>query len=120
MFEDGIFEGLGHPLAEFILRARAWPSGRDVLLFKAAGFCSASGGYLISQAYRSSSAGLVATFEYSTIILAVLRGYIFWQELPGLSSSFGIFLIITSGVFVAIRKFQRQVLPASQKLLARG
>lgn len=119
MFGDGRFEGLGHPSAEFILRAWAWPSGRDVLLFVAAGFFSASGGYLISQAYRSSSAGLVAPFEYSTIILAVLWGYIFWQEVPGLSSAFGIFLIIASGVFVAIREFKRQVPPASQKLSAR-
>jgi len=119
MFGDGRFAGLGHPSAEFILRAWAWPSGRDVLLFVAAGFFSASGGYLISQAYRSSSAGLVAPFEYSTIILAVLWGYIFWQEVPGLSSAFGIFLIIASGVFVAIREFKRQVPPASQKLSAR-
>ncbi|MDA8577571.1 DMT family transporter [Rhodobacteraceae bacterium] len=119
MFGDGRFAGLGHPSAEFILRAWAWPSGRDVLLFVAAGFFSASGGYLISQAYRSSSAGLVAPFEYSTIILAVLWGYIFWKEVPGLSSAFGIFLIIASGVFVAIREFKRQVPPASQKLSAR-
>lgn len=119
MFGDGRFAGLGHPSAEFILRAWAWPSGRDVLLFVAAGFFSASGGYLISQAYRSSSAGLVAPFEYSTVILAVLWGYIFWQEVPGLSSAFGIFLIIASGVFVAIREFKRQVPPASQKLSAR-
>ena len=119
MFGDGRFAGLGHPSAEFILRAWAWPSGRDVVLFVAAGFFSASGGYLISQAYRSSSAGLVAPFEYSTIILAVLWGYIFWQEVPGLSSAFGIFLIIASGVFVAIREFKRQVPPASQKLSAR-
>ena len=119
MFGDGRFAGLGHPSAEFILRAWAWPNGRDVLLFVAAGFFSASGGYLISQAYRSSSAGLVAPFEYSTVILAVLWGYIFWQEVPGLSSAFGIFLIIASGVFVAIREFKRQVPPASQKLSAR-
>ena len=119
MFGDGRFAGLGHPSAEFILRAWAWPSGRDVLLLVAAGFFSASGGYLISQAYRSSSAGLVAPFEYSTVILAVLWGYIFWQEVPGLSSAFGIFLIIASGVFVAIREFKRQVPPASQKLSAR-
>ena len=119
MFGDGRFAGLGHPSAEFILRSWAWPSGRDVLLFVAAGFFSASGGYLISQAYRSSSAGLVAPFEYSTVILAVLWGYIFWQEVPGLSSAFGIFLIIASGVFVAIREFKRQVPPASQKLSAR-
>ena len=119
MFGDGRFAGLGHPSAEFILRAWAWPSGRDVLLFVAAGFFSASGGYLISQAYRSSSAGLVAPFEYSTVILAVLWGYIFWQEVPGLGSAFGIFLIIASGVFVAIREFKRQVPPASQKLSAR-
>ena len=119
MFGDGRFAGLGHPSAEFILRAWAWPSGRDVLLFVAAGFFSASGGYLISQAYRSSSAGLVAPFEYSTVILAVLWGYIFWQEVPGLSSAFGIFLIIASGVLGAIREFKRQVPPASQTLSAR-
>ena len=55
------------------------------------GLCSASAGYLISQAYRMTQAGLVAPFEYTTLVLAVLWGYVIWNEFPTALSVIGIF-----------------------------
>jgi len=103
-FGDGWLAGSGHPSLEFIFRAWAWPGLRDFVLFLLAGACSAAGGYLMSQAYRSSTPGLVAPFEYSALILAAFWGFAIWGEVPGYLSFVGILMILSSGVFLAVRE----------------
>jgi drug/metabolite transporter (DMT)-like permease len=103
-FGGGQWAGMGHPSLEFIFRAWSWPGLRDLVLFLLAGACSAAGGYLMSQAYRSSAAGLVAPFEYSALVLAVFWGFALWGEVPGYMSTAGILMILSSGVFVAVRE----------------
>jgi drug/metabolite transporter (DMT)-like permease len=103
-FGSGRWAGMGHPSFEFIFRAWAWPGPRDLVLFALAGACSAAGGYLMSQAYRSSAAGLVAPFEYSALVLAVFWGFTLWGEVPGYLSTAGILMILSSGLFVAVRE----------------
>ena len=110
----GQWSGSGHPSVEFIVRAWAWPTPIDVALLFVAGACSAAGGYLISQAYRSSAAGLVAPFEYSALVLASFWGFAIWGEVPGAWSSIGIMLILGSGVFVALREARLNVAPTAQ------
>lgn len=104
VFGRGQLAGSGNPSLEFLFRAWVWPAPRDWLFFVLAGACSATGSYLISHAYRSSSAGLVAPFEYSALVLAAFWGFAIWGEVPGFSSSIGILLILVSGVFVAVRE----------------
>jgi drug/metabolite transporter (DMT)-like permease len=103
-FGGGQWAGMGHPSLEFIFRAWSWPGLRDLALFVLAGACSAAGGYLMSQAYRNSAAGLVAPFEYSSLVLAVFWGFALWGEVPGFWSTAGILMILASGVFVAVRE----------------
>jgi drug/metabolite transporter (DMT)-like permease len=103
-FGGGQWAGSGHPSLEFIFRAWAWPGPRDFVLFLLAGACSAAGGYLMTQAYRSSSAGLVAPFEYSALVLAAFWGFTLWGEVPGPWSTVGMLMILASGVFVAMRE----------------
>lgn len=104
VFGGGQYAGSGDPSLEFLLRPWAWPSTRDMAFLVGAGACSATGGYLMSQAYRSSAAGLVAPFEYVSLVLAAFWGFTIWGEVPGLWSAIGIVLILASGVFVAVRK----------------
>ena len=112
VFGRGQFAGTGDPSLEFLLRAWAWPGPHELALFVAAGACSATGGYLLSQAYRSSAAGLVAPFEYSALVLALFWGFSIWGEVPGALSMAGIVLILSSGVLVAARAAWPPIRPA--------
>ena len=103
-FGRGQLAGSGHPSLEFIFRSWAWPGARDLGLFLLAGTCSAAGGYLISQAYRNSAAGLVAPVEYSALVLAAFWGFTLWGEVPGFLSTVGILMILSAGVLVAVRE----------------
>jgi drug/metabolite transporter (DMT)-like permease len=104
VFGGGQYAGSGDPSLEFLLRPWVWPSHRDLAVLLAAGACSATGGYLMSQAYRSSAAGLVAPFEYVSLVLAAFWGFAIWGEVPGFLSAIGMVLILASGVFAAARE----------------
>ena len=101
---DGRYSGSGHPVAEFLFRPWTLVEMKDLVIISLSGVTIAFGGYLISQAYRSSAAGLVAPFEYTTLILAVIWGAVIWGETPTLLSSCGMLLILVSGIFIAVHE----------------
>ena len=60
--------------------------GRMVLC----GFISSVGIYCLTQAYRVAPASTVSPFEYAMIGWAVLWGYVFWGDVPGPATLFGV------------------------------
>ena len=119
IFGDGAFSGNSNPAAEFIFRAWILPTWEMFFVILLAGVSSAFGGYFISQAYRYSSASIIAPFEYLTLVLAIFWGYLLWEELPDSMSFTGIFLIIGSGIFVALREHKIELVPTAKRLSAR-
>lgn len=107
VFGRGQFGDTGNASLDFVLRAWSMPGWQDLLMFVIAGVCSATGGYLVAHAYRSSSAGLVAPFEYAALVLAAIWGYLIWGEVPGAVSAMGIALILATGVYAAWRESRR-------------
>ena len=59
---------------------------------------TAIGGFAIGQAYRTSEAALVAPFEYASMPLSVLWGYLVFAELPDPVAFAGIALILAAGL----------------------
>jgi drug/metabolite transporter (DMT)-like permease len=108
---NGRFAGSGNASLEFLFRPWLWPAPRDLAFFLAAGAGSATGGYLMSQAYRNSAAGLVAPFEYTALVLATFWGFAIWGEVPGLLSGAGIVLILASGLLVGVREAWKVLRP---------
>ncbi len=104
---DGRFAGSDDPSMQFLLRAWVWPSGGDMAIMCAVGFFNAFGGYLISQGYRVSEAGLVAPFEYIAIPLSVFWSLFLFNEVPGFWAWVGIALVCGSGLYVALREGRR-------------
>lgn len=119
VFGDGKFNISEDPALQFIFRAWVLPTQEMIFIIFLAGISSALGGYFISQAYRHSSASLVAPFEYSTLPLAVFWGYFIWYELPDVFSALGIILILSSGVFVALREGKLKTAPSAKRISGR-
>ncbi|MEE2773679.1 MAG: DMT family transporter [Pseudomonadota bacterium] len=115
-FGDGKFSGSQNAALEFLFRAWVSPSIDMVVIIFIAGVSSALGGYFSAQAYRYSSASVVAPFEYMTLVLAVFWGYMLWNEFPDVFSIIGIFLIIFSGVSIAIREGQIKIQSSAKYL----
>ena len=100
----GRFADQTHPSLVFLFRAWSWPLVSDFVYFAVIGVGVAFGGYFISQAYRVAEAGFVAPFEYLAMPLAVLFGYIVFDELPDAFTWVGIALIVGSGLFTVWRE----------------
>lgn len=92
---------------QFLFRAWVWPTGNDIWLILALGVCIAVVGYTISQAYRIANAATIAPFEYVGLPMAILWGWLFWGDLPGLTVVIGIALIVAAGLFVFWRERQK-------------
>ena len=76
------------------------------------GITGASGQVLLTAAFRRASAAVVAPFDYSHMLWAVIYGYIFWDYLPGMQTWIGSAILITSGLLILYRErrsMQQQV-----------
>ena len=67
-----------------------------------------TGIFCLMIAYRISLASIIAPFEYTIIIYALIIGYIIFGEVLDYSSLIGIALIITSGLYILIREKPRR------------
>lgn len=62
------------------------------------GFLGTAGGLLIIAAYRVAPSIVVAPMQYSQILWASILGFVFWGEMPGLTTAVGICVIIAAGL----------------------
>ena len=76
----------------------------DLGLFALAGLMFGGALYLLIVTYRLAEAGLVAPFRYSSMIWAVLLGFLIWGDLPDRWVLAGTFLLVASGLYVFYRE----------------
>ncbi|MGL4727909.1 MAG: DMT family transporter [Bosea sp. (in: a-proteobacteria)] len=81
-----------------------WPTLQDALLLVAIGIMGGLGQILLTQSYRHGDASLIAPFEYTTMIWAVLLGWFLFGEWPANAVFIGAGLVILSGIFVIWRE----------------
>lgn len=67
------------------------------------GLCASIGHYLLIKSYEYAGATLLAPFTYTTVIWAVLSGYLVFGQLPDRWSVGGMAVIVASGLFVVSR-----------------
>jgi S-adenosylmethionine uptake transporter len=101
---DGRFDVVDDDSARFLLRAWAMPGWHDFLLMAACGLIAAVSFYLLSQAYRIAPASVVTPFEYSSLPVAVLFGFLFFGDLPAPATWIGLALIVGAGLYIVHRE----------------
>ena len=109
----GLWVGDGHLLVkgslwEFLFRPWIWPPLADWPVFLATGLSVGIGGMMVTQAYRTTEAGLIAPFEYVGMPLAILWGLLVFGTFPDAVSGVGIALICGSGLYVIWRETVRR------------
>lgn len=102
---DGRFvDETSNPSLQFLLRAWIWPDVADAWPIMVLGLISGLVGYLITQAYRLSSASVVAPFEYVLLIYALFWGWTVFGEWPKPAVFGGATIVIASGIYVFLRE----------------
>jgi drug/metabolite transporter (DMT)-like permease len=80
------------------------PSATDFLLMAAAGLIGGTALLVLIAAYRRVPAALVAPFQYSQMLWAVVLGFVIWGDLPDPAKLLGALIVAASGVFVVYRE----------------
>ena len=97
-----------HPSIAFLFRAWTMPTLLDLLIMAGLGLVWAGGMYFIARAYSVAEASVVAPFEYATLPINMMWGFLFWHEVPTLLTLVGAFLTLFSGMYVLYRE-QREL-----------
>ena len=112
MITGSIFPFLMMIIAEFItidgydmvLSTFEMPSKIEWLYILGMGLFATSSQLLMTKAYELSKAGIVGTISYSNIIFATIIGVVLGDKFPDIWTLLGIFLVIGSGILVAMPK----------------
>jgi drug/metabolite transporter (DMT)-like permease len=91
-----------HPSLQFLVRPWTLPSLADGLLIGACGVVAAVGTLFLTNAYRVAKTSVVTPFEYTGILWAPLWGFLFFAEVPKLTTFAGAATIAIAGL-VAMR-----------------
>ena len=78
--------------------------GPDLWVFAASGVVVAGAHYLMIEAFRHAEAALVAPFKYTTMIWAVLFGYLFFGDLPDAWTLAGAAVVVLAGLYILHRE----------------
>ena len=71
-----------------------------------AGICGGVAQIFMTQAYRHAEASTVAPFEYTSMILAIVVGYLAFGERPTIHIVLGGIIVIGAGIFIVWRERQ--------------
>jgi len=107
----GLWVGDGHLAAAtkdstlaFLFRPWVWPPLPDWPAFLGTGLAVGIGGLMMSQAYRTSEAALIAPFEYIGMPMAIFWGLIVFGTWPDGTAWAGIALICSAGLYTVFRE----------------
>jgi drug/metabolite transporter (DMT)-like permease len=71
-----------------------------------AGLLGGLGQILLTESYRHAETAVIASFEYTSILLALLTGYLVFSEVPSNSMLAGAALVFAAGLFIVHRERQ--------------
>ena len=114
---DGKFNTIEHPAAQFILREWFVDMENSILFMVATGVTATLAFLLLFTAYSIASPAVVSPFEYSILLWSPLIGWLYFNEVPTLSTVIGILIIVSSGIYIFLReKAQEQSIVTDKPL----
>ncbi len=93
------------------------PQGPVLWALIGAGLLGGAGQILLTASYRHADAAVIASFEFISIVLAILVGYAVFSEVPTIQMLIGASLVVASGLALAWREHRLKIAQAKVKLV---
>jgi S-adenosylmethionine uptake transporter len=93
-----------HASIAFLIRPWSMPSLLDLVIMAGLGLVWAGWMYFMSRAYSVAQASVIAPFEYVSLPINILWGFLIWQEVPTWMTLAGAALTLASGLYVLYRE----------------
>lgn len=81
-----------------------WPTPEQAALLVGAGVFGGVGQLLLTNCYRHADMSVIAPFEYVSLILTIIIGFVIFADVPTLNMIFGALIIVASGIAVILRE----------------
>jgi drug/metabolite transporter (DMT)-like permease len=82
------------------------PTWAELTALIVIGFCGGLAHILLTESYRLAPASLIAPFDYTSMLWALLLGFLVFGEVPGVFVYIGAGIIVAAGLFVIWRERQ--------------
>lgn len=82
----------------------AWPTPEQAALLIGAGIFGGIGQMLLTSCYRYADMSVIAPFEYVSLILTVILGFVIFSDIPTVPMLIGAVIIVGSGIAVILRE----------------
>jgi drug/metabolite transporter (DMT)-like permease len=80
------------------------PSVQDLLVLAVLSIVAMAGLLMLIKSYRLAQASILAPFDYTSMVWAVLLGWLIWNELPGPWVLAGTVLVVIAGLIIVHRE----------------
>ena len=114
---DGQYNTSDHPASQFIFREWFVDFNSSILLMGVTGVTATVAFLLLFTAYSIASPSVISPFEYSILFWSPLIGWLYFDEIPTLSTVVGILIIVSSGIYIFIREKAQDQSIATEKPL---
>ena len=89
-----------HPSIAFLFHAWTMPTLLDFFIMSGLGLVWAAWAYFMTRAYSTAQASVIAPFEYASLPINVMWGFLFWHEIPTWVTVAGALLTLSSGMYL--------------------
>ena len=114
---DGQYNTSDHPASQFIFREWFVDFKSNILLMSITGVTATVAFLFLFTAYSIASPSVISPFEYSILFWSPLVGWLYFDEIPTLSTVIGILIIVSSGIYIFIREKAQDQSIATEKPL---
>lgn len=80
------------------------PTPEQLAMLIAAGIFGGIAQILLTESYRHADMSVVAPFEYASLILTIIVGYVFFRDVPTVAMLLGGAIVVGSGLFIIYRE----------------
>ena len=115
-FYFSLVSGLGG-LLTFPFGGWIMPSKYDLLLLILVGLLGSIANLLLTQSYKLAEVTLTTPLKYLSLVIAIIFGFYFFEEIPSIHTLSGAVLIVVSSAIIFIRESQLKkpiILPRQQ------
>lgn len=92
------------PGIAFLFRGWAMPTLWDAAIMAGLGLVWVGGMYFVARAYSTAQASMVASFEYVSLPISVMWGFLIWHEIPTWTTWVGAGLTLAGGLYILYRE----------------
>jgi S-adenosylmethionine uptake transporter len=93
-----------HPSIAFLFRAWSLPTFVDFIIMVSLGVVWVGWIYFNARAYSLAQASIAAPFEYVSLPINIIWGYLIWNETPSWMTLTGALMTIFSGLYILHRE----------------